>query len=40
MEVFVSHLIGALIGIIIMISVGGIAALIVLFLMNLGIDKE
>jgi len=40
MEVFVSHLIGALIGIIVMISVGCISALIVLFLMNLGIDKD
>jgi hypothetical protein len=40
MELFISHLIGALIGIILLISVGGIAALIVLFLMGLGIDKD
>ena len=40
MEVFVSHLIGAFLGIIIMIGVGCIAALIVLFLMSLGIDKD
>jgi hypothetical protein len=40
MEVFISHLIGAFLGVIVMIFVGCISALIVLFLMNLGIDKE
>ena len=39
MDTIIGHLIGAFIGIIVMISVGGIAALIVLMLMNLGIKK-
>ena len=39
MELFTAHLLGAFLGIFIMISVGCISTLIVLFLMNLGIDK-
>ena len=40
MEIFISHLLGAFLGIFIMIIVGCISTLIVLFLMNLGIDKR
>tara|TARA_Y100000758_G_C15804391_1_gene332112 strand:- start:264 stop:383 length:120 start_codon:yes stop_codon:yes gene_type:complete len=39
MDTIIGHLIGAFIGIIVMISVGGIAAFIVIMLMNLGIKK-
>ena len=39
MDTIIGHLIGAFIGIIVMISVGGIAAFIVIMFMNLGIKK-